>query len=146
MRPRLFVLFALTVALTAALPAVVLGAGSRATKVSAKLTPGAVAPKTKAKASGSIVVTLNPKTRQACWTISVKGTGTPFSAHVHRGRPGKNGPVVIPLGDRWARKGCVVVPARSIAAVAASPKSYYVDVHTRAFVNGAIRGQLHIGS
>jgi hypothetical protein len=30
--------------------------------------------------------------------------------------------------------------------VAASPKSYYVDVHTRAYINGVVRGQLHLGS
>jgi hypothetical protein len=130
----------------AVFPAATLGAPSTGKKVSAKLTPGAVTPKTKtkAKASGSVVVTLDVKTRQACWTISVKGTSTPFSAHVHRGVAGKNGPVVIPLGDVWARKGCVTAPARSIAAVAAAPKKFYVDVHTRAFVNGVVRGQLHL--
>jgi hypothetical protein len=143
---RLRLVFLLLLGVAAVVPAVTLAAGSRTTKVSARLTPAAVAPKSDAKASGSIVVKLDPKTREACWTISVKGTGAPFSAHVHRGRSGKNGPVVIPLGDTFARKGCVVAPAKSIGAVAASPKSYYVDVHTRAFVNGAIRGQLHIGS
>ena len=144
---RMRVRIALLIVLCAAVvPVAAYGGQSATKKVSALLTPGAVAPKTKATASGSVVVTLDAKAGKACWTISVKGTTTPFSAHVHRGKPGKNGPVVIPLGDTWSKKGCVFAPSKAIAAVAASPKSYYVDVHTRAFVNGIVRGQLHVSS
>ena len=141
MRLRLVLVLVLVAALV---PASALGAKSALKKVSAKLTPGAVSPKSKAKASGSIVVTLDAKDGKACWTISVKGISSLYSAHVHRGKAGKNGPVVIPLGDRFAKKGCVFAPSKAIGAVAASPKSYYVDVHSRAFVDGAIRGQLHV--
>ena len=140
---RLRLLFVLVLA-AALVPASALGARSAVKKISAKLTPGAVSPKSKAKASGSIVVTLDAKDGKACWTIAVKGVSSLYSAHVHRGHAGKNGPVVLPLGDKFARKGCVFAPSRAIAAVARSPKSYYVDVHSRAFVDGAIRGQLHV--
>ena len=143
MRTGLVVLLVLA---ATAFSAVALASGATGKTISARLTPGAMAPKSNAKASGSVVVTLDAKTGKACWKISVKGTSTPFSAHVHRGLPGKNGPVVIPLGDKWSKQGCVEAPAKSIAAVAASPKSYYVDVHTRAYVNGVVRGQLHLGS
>src|SRR5262249_38807157 len=140
---RLRLLFVLVLA-AALVPGSAFGAKSVVTKISAKLTPGAVSPKSKAKASGSIVVTLDAKDGKACWTIAVKGVTSLYSAHVHRGAAGKNGPVVIPLGDRFAQKGCVFAPSKAIAAVAASPKSYYVDVHSRAFVDGAVRGQLHV--
>jgi CHRD domain len=114
--------------------------------ISAKLTPGAVRPRSAAAASGSVVVRLNVKQNKACWTISVKGSVKPLSAHVHEGKPGANGPVVIPLGDIWKQTGCVTVPRKSIAAVAASPKGYYVDVHTPGkFINGLVRGQLRAG-
>ena len=115
-------------------------------QISAKLTPGAVAPKSAAKASGTIVVKLDPKAGKACWTITIKGAGTLLSAHVHRGLAGKNGPVVIPLGDRWSKTGCVFVSAKTLDTVAKSPSSYYVDVHTKAYVNGVVRGQLHLGA
>src|SRR5262249_57196757 len=98
------------------------GAKAALKKVSARLTPGAVSPKSKARASGSIVVTLDAKDGKACWTISVKGISSLYSAHVHRGKAGKNGPVVIPLGDTFARHGCVEAPANAIAAGAAYAK------------------------
>src|SRR5262245_162986 len=143
MRVRLVVLFLIA---AGCLPASGLAAGGAVKKISAKLTPGAVAPKSAAKATGSIVVRLDPKAGKACWNISIKGAGTLLSAHVHRGLAGKNGPVVIPLGDRWSKTGCVFVSAKTLNTVAKAPKSYYVDVHTKAYVNGVVRGQLHLGA
>jgi hypothetical protein len=146
MRLRFVILaFAVAAAFPAALPA----AKSAVKTISAKLTPGAVTPKSKAKvaATGAIVVKLDAKAGKACWAISVqKGAGKLLSAHVHRGVPGKNGPVVLPLGDVWKRNGCVFAPSKTIAAVAASPKAYYVDVHTTKFVDGLVRGQLRTGA
>jgi hypothetical protein len=139
-------LVAVLVLLVAAFPAVSPASQSAVRTVSAKLVSAAVTPKTKAKATGTVVVRLDAKAGQACWTISVAGGGRLLSAHVHRGAAGTNGPVVLPLGDTWGKRGCVSAPARAIAAVAASPHKYYVDVHTRAFVNGAVRGQLRSGA
>jgi hypothetical protein len=143
MRLRLVILFMLAAGCCAGSA---FAAGGAVKQISAKLTPGAVTPKSAAKASGSIVVKLDPKAGKACWTIAIKGAGTLLSAHVHRGLAGKNGPVVIPLGDRWSKNGCVFVSAKTLNAVAKSPKSYYVDVHTKAYVNGVVRGQLHLGA
>jgi hypothetical protein len=143
MRVRLIVLLVIA---AGCLPASGLAAGGAVKKISAELTPGAVAPKSAAKARGSIVVRLDPKAGKACWSISIKKAGALLSAHVHRGKARKNGPVVIPLGDRWSKNGCVFVSAKTLKAVAKSPKSYYVDVHTKAYVNGVVRGQLHLGS
>jgi hypothetical protein len=56
---------------------------------------------------------------------------------------GEDGPVVIPLGDRYSKQGCVTAPQKSIRAVANNPAAYYVNVHTRKFLDGAVRGQLH---
>jgi hypothetical protein len=39
----------------------------------------------------------------------------------------------------------VSLPKRTLNAVATSPKSYYVDIHTRKNPNGALRGRLHAG-
>ena len=128
-------------------PASALAATSATKTISAKLTPAAVSPKSAAKASGLVVVKLDAKAGTACWTISLAGGGKPLSAHIHRGLKGKNGPVVLPLGDVWTKKGCVSAPRKSVAAVAGSPKSYYVDVHTPGkFINGLVRGQLRAGA
>jgi len=92
--------------------------------------------------TGTARVTLNLKTSKACWRLSVKGLTKTLSAHVHKALPGKTGPVVIPLGARFLKSGCVTVPKSSLRAVGTNPRGYYVNVHTRKYPNGAIRGQL----
>ena len=52
---------------------------------------------------------------------------------------------MIPLGARFAAKGCVQAPKKVVRAVAKNPGAYYVNVHTHNYGNGAIRGQLHAG-
>jgi hypothetical protein len=94
---------------------------------------------------GTARITLNLKTGKACWNLSVKRLDTTLSAHVHKAPPGKTGPVVIPLGARFSAKGCVTAPDRSLRAVGTHPGSYYVNVHTKRFLNGAIRGRLRVG-
>lgn len=110
-----------------------------------RLTSAASVPKGPPHASGRAVVKLSEKTHQACWTISVHGVTKLLSTHVRKAPPGKVGPVVIPLGARFARTGCVIVPLKTIKAVIEKPAAYYVDVLARKYLNGALRGQLHGG-
>jgi hypothetical protein len=127
-----------------ALPASGLAAGSSVSRVSATLRGTAEVPKKGPRTgTGSAKVTLDTKTRKACWTISVSGIGKPLSAHVHKGRVGVAGPVVIPLGAKFVTKGCVVIPLTVMRAVAKNPRAYYVNVHTSKYLEGAVRGQLH---
>jgi hypothetical protein len=71
----------------------------------------------------------------------------PGAAHIHRGRSGVAGDIVVPLqqpssGDPGASSECVRI-ARSLAqAILANPNRYYVNVHTAGLPDGAIRGQL----
>lgn len=109
---------------------------------STKLTSAASIPKGPPHASGRAVVKLSRKTQQACWTISTHGVQKLLSAHVRKAPPGKAGPVIIPLGARFAKTGCVTVPLKSIRAVIGNPHAYYVDVLARKYLNGALRGQL----
>ena len=114
--------------------------------LSAKLTPAAEVPRGSSTGSGSAVIALNAKTGRACWTIKVRLLIKPLSAHIHKAPPGKIGPVVVPLGDRFATKGCVLVPAKTLLAVERNPSAYYVNVHTKKNLNGAIRGRLRAAS
>jgi CHRD domain len=122
-------------------------ANGKVTVVSARLSATLVVPKKGPPgAKGTVVIRLDPRTQKACWTLALTGAPGALSAHVHFGKGKELGPVVIPLGDRYAARGCVLVPVRSLRAVASAPGSYYVDVHTRKYLDGAVRGPLHAGS
>lgn len=82
-----------------------------------------------------------------CFGLTVRNLEAPVAAHIHRGRRGENGPVVIPLkvpkaGDPGAVSGCVDVDSRLARQVLRRPERFYWNVHTRAYPNGAIRGQV----
>jgi hypothetical protein len=85
---------------------------------------------------------------QFCFGIVVRNLDQPIAAHVHKGRPSVNGPIVIPLaapssGNPGASSGCVTVSdSRLLAAIKRNPSKYYFNVHTTAFPSGAIRGQI----
>jgi hypothetical protein len=111
--------------------------------VKATLTSRAEVPKVGPSGSGSVVITFNTKTGEACWTYHVTGLTKILASHVHKAPPGKSGAVTIPLGDRWSLKGCVQTKPAVLKAVLANPSAYYVNIHTRQYINGAIRGQLH---
>ncbi|GBG82888.1 hypothetical protein CBR_g36414 [Chara braunii] len=67
-------------------------------------------------------------------------------AHLHEGKAGESGPVVaILFVDFQGPSVAGVVPLSSdvIAAIAAEPSSYYVNIHTIDIPRGAGRGQLH---
>ncbi len=77
-----------------------------------------------------------------CWDFTISGIGKPLAAHIHRGRAGTAGPVVVPLGAAYRQQGCTTASAAVAKAIIAKPSGFYVNVHTKQFPNGAIRAQL----
>jgi hypothetical protein len=94
-----------------------------------------------ADGTGTATLTLAADGR-VCATITVGGLDTPTAAHIHTGAAGLAGPVLITLPLPTAAQGCVTATAAQVSQVLADPAGYYVNVHTTAFPNGAIRGQL----
>lgn len=143
---RYRVLAVVVVALAVALPAAALA--GRSAKVSTLETTMRGSREIGSKGSpsgrGTAVVKLYRGAGKACWTLSVRGLDKALSAHVHKASPKKTGPVVIPLGARFAKTGCVTgLKPKTIDAIVKNPAGYYVNVHTKKYLNGAIRGQLH---
>ena len=80
--------------------------------------------------------------RQVCWELTVRRIARPTAAHIHRGRAGVSGAVVVPLGGAYRAKGCTNTSAANARAIAARPGNFYVNVHNARYPNGAVRGQL----
>ena len=94
--------------------------------------------------SGFAVVTISGTTIN--YSLLVNGLATPTAAHIHSGVFGVSGPIVVDLNPAFGA-GCATgsvaaVPTALINQILADPSSFYVNVHSTEFPNGAIRGQL----
>ena len=69
----------------------------------------------------------------------------PQAAHIHKGRSGVAGPVVIPLGSAYKATGCQKAAKSLIEAIETNPNRYYVNIHNAKYPGGALRGQLVAG-
>lgn len=115
--------------------------------VSAKLSGKNEAPaKGDPDGTGLVILHLNARKATACWEFKgVRRVGTPLAAHIHRGRKGKAGAVVVPLGGKYKAKGCQKASKTTIEAIESRPNDYYVNIHNARYPNGALRGQLVVG-
>src|SRR5215208_2087264 len=116
-----------------------------AQRLTANLTGAAEVPGPgKVNASGSAVVRVNTIQRRVCYTVNFRNVPNATVAHIHSGARGVAGPPVVTLvraGPR-AFQGCTRV-ARALARdLINAPRRFYVNVHSTAFPDGAIRGQL----
>lgn len=127
------------------LAALVLAAGATAASqkggsLHATLTGSAETPKGDPDGRGTAEITITG--RRVCWEITVSKVQTILAAHIHKGRPGIAGPVVVPFGKTFKSKGCTTTTAAIAAAIVRSPSAYYVNVHNAKYPAGALRGQL----
>lgn len=104
-------------------------------------------------ATGSAFITIDDETNEVCFELTIDGIGdqdTVIAAHIHEGEEGVAGDVVVPLFTEpptGEMTGCVQdVDADIVAAITADPSAFYVNIHTEAFPDGAVRGQLVVSS
>ena len=107
----------------------------------ATLTGKAETPKGDADGRGTAEVKITGT--KVCWEIKASRVATLVAAHIHKGKPGVAGPVVVPFGKTYKSKGCATTTAAIAAAIMKSPSAYYVNVHNAKYPGGALRGQLH---
>jgi hypothetical protein len=140
-RLRVIVLLAV---IGVAVPAVALASRAKQLEFEAYLSGKSELPKAAPKGKGSVKVTITGN--KVCWKFtSVSGIDKPVVSHIHKGGATVSGPVVVPLGGKYAAKGCVASTGATVTAIEKNPKGYYVNIHTATYPNGAIRGQLHAG-
>jgi hypothetical protein len=137
-----------TVAVAALAAALVVSAlalaAARTSEVHAKLTAMADHARGAPKAKG--VFTASVSGRRVSWKLTFSGlSGRAAASHIHKGKAGVSGPVVVPLCGpcKSGQKGT----AKVSAAVAKKLTSgeFYVNVHTAKNPNGEIRGQIAAG-
>ena len=91
---------------------------------------------------------LFPGPGRLCFGLTVAGVNSPTAAHIHRGLPGKNGGIVVTLtppatGNPGSSSRCLSGLNQDLLnEIQAEPGEFYVNIHTRGFPNGAVRGNL----
>jgi hypothetical protein len=145
-------LIALALAATVAASALaqVYGSGSDPNKLRADMTGAREVPGPgDGNGTGRALVTLKQRTKRICFAITFSRIGRPLAGHIHRGRSGVAGGIVVPIfensnGVSSPFTRCVGNVARSlISDIRQHPARFYVNLHTAPHPDGAIRGQLH---
>jgi CHRD domain-containing protein len=139
------------VALTVLALAAALAAGGLAAvqkegvyKLSSKLTAGRETPKPKgvpSGATGTFTGTLKGKKLTFKLTFSHL-SGKAFAAHIHKGKAGVSGPVIVPLCGPCKSPVSKTITVTSAARNAIEHAATYVNVHTNKNKGGEIRGQI----
>ena len=96
-------------------------------------------------ATGTATVKITAAKGKVCYQLSAKNLPRAVAAHIHRGKAGVAGNVVVPLNTPNAAgnsKGCAKASKALLRGMVKSPSAFYVNIHTGEFPNGAIRGQL----
>ena len=93
---------------------------------------------------GRAKITINDAANTICTDLEVRDIGDVTAAHIHRGAPGENGPPVVTLDspDDNDSDDCDTKDDALVDEIRRNPGAFYVNVHTSAHPNGAIRGQL----
>ncbi|MFF0448180.1 CHRD domain-containing protein [Streptomyces sp. NPDC004609] len=98
---------------------------------------------------GRAVTFLSPKGTSVDYSLAWINIKSPSLGHIHKGRFGQNGDVVFNFFNRPVPDGVFAVAGKlngqnadAVQRVRANPRSYYSNIHTPEFPDGAVRGQL----
>jgi len=100
-------------------------------------------------ARGTITGTFDKASSIFKYSVTYSGL-TPLGAHFHTGAPGANGPIAIELPKNNAAKDGYVSPIEGAFILSAAnatallSNGIYVNLHTTAYPNGEIRGNITI--
>lgn len=134
----------------------------------ATLEPGNEVPPVSSQASGTATLTRAENATEIDYTVSVKNINDITEAHLHEGKPGENGEVVVWLYPEGPPPSTIKGPINGVLAQGSidaarlvgplkgrtiqdlvdemNAGNIYVNVHTEAHPDGEIRGQLQAQS
>jgi hypothetical protein len=101
--------------------------------------------------TGEARITVFPNLEKVCYRLEWHAIRQPMAAHIHRGHVGAAGPVKVALfvSHRPLPRpidtvlGCVKnVDQDLLERIENHPARFYVNLHNRAYPDGALRGQL----
>ena len=98
--------------------------------------------------NGTVEIRVVPATGSLCWNLYARAIDRATAAHIHRGAAGAAGPPVVALTTPDANgrsQGCATVDQSLARQMVLAAQDFYVNVHTEAHPQGAIRGQLRGG-
>jgi len=107
----------------------------------ATLTGAQEAPANASTATGNATLTFNTTTK--VFTLTVTHTiASPTNGHIHKGVVGVSGGVVFPFASFTSPISYTSPVLDATQEADLNANLYYVNIHTAAFPNGEIRGQL----
>jgi hypothetical protein len=135
---------ALTLGVVIAVGSTVVASGATGTTYTVHMKGSLEIPKGSPAGTGTFKYQIDTKKGELCYSLKWAGIGTPFASHIHKAKAGVEGNVVIPLSAAAPVKqsGCAKAKVTLLKAILKTPSAYYVNVHTKKYPNGAIRGQL----
>ncbi|MEA2451682.1 MAG: hypothetical protein QOG04_392 [Actinomycetota bacterium] len=95
--------------------------------------------------SGRAKITVDDEEGKICYRVTFEKIGRAQMAHIHKGRKGKAGDVIVTLWDSSEgspARGCVDVEPAVAERIQNYPRRFYVNLHTKAYPDGAMRGNL----
>ena len=117
--------------------------GTSSTKLTAKLVPRGEVPPSKGAAGATGLFTATLTGRSLTWRLTFSHlTGRALAAHIHVGKAGVAGPVVVPLCGPCVSGVHRHVTVTAKVRTALLARGAYVNVHTAKNPGGEIRGQV----
>jgi hypothetical protein len=96
--------------------------------------------------TGAATITIDEAKDTLCYDVSwSKEVGNPNAGHIHKGKKGLAGPVVVNFQLPDKPKDCIQVDKGVLKDILADPDGHYVNVHNNMYPGGAVRGQLKAG-
>lgn len=118
------------------------------TSLTASGTGAQEVPAASAADSMAATVDIDPQTGTLTYMVSFQGSEPAVASHIHKGKAGVSGPVVVPLDEAVVNAdgtATIKIDKTLAAAILADPSAYYLNVHTASHQSGAARGQLTAG-